>query len=54
MPAAASRRRGARMPGADPIAGPVKSIGTPNGKMHFMITRRTIVDADMRVISFGQ
>jgi len=26
MPAAASRRRGARMPGADPMAGPVKSV----------------------------
>jgi hypothetical protein len=26
-------------------------VGTPHGEMHFMMTRRTIVDADMRVIS---
>ena len=29
-------------------------VGTPHGKMHFTMTCRTIVDADMRVSSFGQ
>ena len=29
-------------------------VGTPHGKMHFMMTCGTIIDADMRVISFAQ
>jgi hypothetical protein len=29
-------------------------VRTPHGKMHFMVTCGTIVDADMRVISVGQ
>ena len=30
------------------------SVCTPHSKMHLMVARRTIVNADMRVIFFGQ
>ena len=29
-------------------------VSTPHGETHFMMTCGTIIDADMRVISFGQ
>jgi hypothetical protein len=29
-------------------------VGTPESKMHFMVTCGTIIDADMRVLSFRQ
>lgn len=30
------------------------NVRPPHGKMHFMVTRRTIVDADVRVMFFRQ
>jgi hypothetical protein len=33
-------------------AASIHCVGSPNSKPHLMLARRTIVDADMRVVSF--
>jgi hypothetical protein len=31
-----------------------QAVGTPHSKMHFMMTRRTVINANMRVIFCGR